>query len=190
MGRNLKLPKCLIFSWECGSVDWQPFVPFFASFFGVLTAFFLQWLGKLYDRRKDRKQFLNDIKHELETSSTLLTGAGQLLPTDMWESGKSSGFLSLLSYEVKIKLAKTYFAIASHNYEAVKVRDVSILSQTTKGEKPKANVEIKRKDQTTVIQSPWTHPELLWHALSGRLVETEKALKKHIDDLLKEDIWE
>jgi hypothetical protein len=151
-------------------VAWEsfvPFIPFFASFFGVLTAFLLQWLGKLYDRRQDRKKFLKDIKHELEIGSTLLTGAGQLLPTDMWESGKSSGFLSLLSYEVKIKLAKTYFAVASHNYEAVKVRDVGILTQTTKGEQPE-----------------------LWLKLSNRLVETEKGLKKHIDDLLKDEMWE
>ena len=174
-------------------MDWEsfvPFIPFFASFFGVLTAFLFQWLGKLYDRRKDRKQFLNDLKHELETGSTLLTGAGQLLPTDMWESGKSSGFLSLLSYEVKIKLAKTYFAVASHNYEAVKVRDVGILAETTKAEKPKADVEIEQGNQTIIAHTPWTHPQLLWQSLSVRLAETEKALKKHIDDLLKDEMWE
>jgi hypothetical protein len=155
-------------------LDWQSFVPFSAFFFGVLTAFVLQWLGKLYDIRKDRKQFLKDIKHELEAGSTLLTGAGQLLPTDMWESGKSSGFLSLLSYGVKIKLAQTYFAVHSHNYEAEKVRDVGIESQMTRDKKPKANAD----------------PVKLWALLSIRAVETEKLLKKHIDDLLKENIWE
>lgn len=174
-------------------MDWQsfvPFVPFFASFFGVLTAFLLQWVGKLYDRRKDRKQFLKDLKHELETGVTLLTGTGQLLPTDMWESGKSSGFLRLLSHEVKIKLATTYFAIAGHNYESVKVRDVGILAETTKAEKPKADVEIKQGNQTIITHTPWTYPQLLWQGLSVRAVESEKALKKHIDDLLKQDIWE
>jgi hypothetical protein len=60
----------LIFNWERGSVDWQslvPFIPFFASFFGVLSAFVLQWLGRLYDKRKDRKQFLKDIKRARAT---------------------------------------------------------------------------------------------------------------------------
>lgn len=167
-----------------------PFIPFFASFFGVLTAFLLQWFGKLYDRRQDRKQFLKDIKHELETGFTLLTGAGQLLPTDMWESGKSSGFLGLLSHNVKVKLATIYFGIASHNYESVKVRDVGILAETTKGEKPKAKGEIRQGDQKTVVDSPYTYPQVLWYALSDRLRATEQALKKHIEGLLKEDIWE
>ena len=151
-----------------------PFIPFFASFFGVLAAFFFQWLGRRYDRMQNRKKFLKDIKRELKTSSTLLTGTGQLLPTDMWESGKSSGFLSLLSYEVKVKLAQTYFAVDSHNYEAEKVRDVGIQSQLTRDKKPEANAD----------------PVKLWGLLSIRAVETEKLLKKHIDDLLKEDIWE
>lgn len=158
-------------------MDWQsfvPFIPFFASFFGVLAAFLFQWLGRRYDRRQDRKKFLKDIKRELETSSILLTGTGQLLPTDMWESGKSSGFLRLLSYEVKIKLAQTYFAVDSHNYEAEKVRDVGIQSQLTWDEKPKYSAD----------------PMKFWALLSTRAVETEKSLKKHIDDLLKEDIWE
>jgi hypothetical protein len=159
-------------------MDWQsfvPFIPFFASFLGVLTAFFLQWLGKLYDRRKNRTQFLKDLKHEFETGSTLLTGAGNRLPTDMWENGKSSGFLSLLSHEVRIKFATTYFAIGNHNYESEKVRDIGILSQIfsqiIKGEMPKEDLE-------------------LWVKNSYRLGQTEKALKKDIDDLLKEDIWE
>jgi hypothetical protein len=67
----------------------------------------------------------------------------------MWESGKSSGFLSLLSHDVKVKLATAYFGIASHNYEAVKVRDVGILAETTKAEKPKIDVKVEQGDQTT-----------------------------------------
>lgn len=153
----------------CGSVDWQPlvpFIPFFATFFGVLAAFFLQWLGRRYDRWQDRKKFLKDIRFELEKGSNLLAGTGQLLPTDMWESGKASGFLRLLSYEVKVKFATIYFAIASHNYESEKVRDVGIQSQI------------------------FNEQHELWLKLSERAVKTEKALKKHIDDLLKENIWE
>lgn len=150
-------------------MDWQilvPFIPFFATFFGVLAAFFLQWLGRTYDRSQDRKKFLKDIKHELETGSNVLTGEGRHMPTDMWESGKASGFLRLLSYEVKVKFATTYFAVASHNYESEKVRDVGIQSQI------------------------FNEQHELWMKLSERAVKTEIALKEHIDNLLKEDIWE
>ena len=166
-----------------------PFIPFFASFFGVLLAFFVQWLGRRYDRRQDRKQFLKDIRKELETGSTLLTGAAQLLPTDMWESGKASGFLTLLSHEVKTKLATAYFAIGSHNYESVRLRDVSILAATTT-EKPKADAVIKVGDKTAKVQIPFTPAQLLHLALTAQVVDTEKGVKKLIDDLLKENIWE
>jgi len=141
-------------------MDWQsfvPFIPFFASFFGVLTAFLFQWLGKLYDRRKDRKQFLKDIKHELETGSTYLTGAAQLLPTDMWESGEASGFLSLLPHDVRVKFAKVYFSIESHNCESVRLK---------------------------------TPAEMYHKAHIALVVDTEEGLKKLIDDLLKQNIWE
>lgn len=112
-------------------MDWQILVPFFATFFGVLAAFGLQWYGKHREKDNDRKQFLKDIRKELDTGCTYLTGAAQLLPTDMWESGKASGFLSLLPHEVKTKLATAYFAIGSHNYESVRLSDVSILAATT-----------------------------------------------------------
>jgi len=152
-----------------------PFFPFFASFFGVLLAFFLQWLGRRYDRREDRGKFLRDIRHELETGSTWLTGAGQLLPTDMFESGKLSGFLTRLKYETKTKIASIYFSIESHNYESEKVRDIGILSQLlsfiTKGEIPTKDLD-------------------LWVKTAYRLEKNEKDLKQHIEDLLKENIWE
>lgn len=170
-------------------MDWQifvPFIPFFATFFGVLAAFGLQWYGKHREKESDRKRFLKDIRHELETGSTYLTGAAQLLPTDMWESGKASGFLTLLSHEVKTKLATAYFAIGSHNYESVKLRDVSILAATTTS----ARAAIKLGDKTAKVPIPFTPAQLLHQALTVRLVDTEKGVKKLIDDLLKEDIWE
>jgi hypothetical protein len=107
----------------------------------------------------------------------------------MWESVKASGFLSLLSHEVKTKLATAYFAIGSHNYESVRLRDVSILAATTT-EKPKADVVIKLGDKTAKVPTPFTRAQLLHLALTIRLVDTEKGVKKLIDDLLKQDIWE
>jgi len=167
-------------------MEWESFLP---PFFGVLAAFALQWVGKRYERSKDRQQFLQEIRREFKSCSELLTGAAQLLPTDMWESGKASGLLNLLSHEAKTKLATAYFAIGSHNYESVKLREVSILAATTK-EKPKAEIELDFPDKKVTMETPWTPAELLHQGLTIRLVDTEKGLKKHIDDLLKEDIWE
>lgn len=174
-------------------MDWQsfvPFVPFFASFFGVLAAFVLQWLGRRYEKGTDKKQFLQEIRKELKSCSQKLTGEGNLLPQDMWESGKASGWLSLIPHEVKAQLASIYFRIECHNYEAEKVREVSILAATTK-EKPKAEVEVEvGEEETDIVETPWTHAELLHNALTVRLKEEEMKLKKDIDSLLKQNIWE
>jgi len=59
-------------------VDLQPFVPFipfFATFFGVLAAFGLQGYSERREKDRHRGQFVNDIKHDLETGSIFLTRA-------------------------------------------------------------------------------------------------------------------
>jgi len=151
-------------------VDWLSFLP---PFFGVLAAFVLQWLGKKYERRRDRKQFLQEIKKELEACYQFLKGQGNLLPIDMWESGKASGFLSLIRHEIKVQLAAVYFRIECHNYEAEKLREVSILAATT-----------KQKREGT--EPYWfSDAERLHSDLSNRLFESEIALRKDINELLK-----
>lgn len=170
-------------------MEWESFLP---PFFGVLGAFLLQWVGRKYDRGKDRKQFLRDIRRELETGSSLLTGVAQLLPTDMWESGKASGFLSLLSHDVRVKFATVYFSIQSHNYESVRLRDESTLAFTTT-EKPKAEFDVKLEGAirgTAIVKSPFTSAQLLHQAHAATIQDTENGVKKLIDDLLKEKIWE
>jgi hypothetical protein len=147
---------------EKRQMDWTSFLP---PFFGVLAAFFLQWLGRMYDKRKDRQQFLGEVKTELGSCSQLLTGKGNLLPVDMWESGKASGFLSLIHHKVKIKLAAVYFSIECHNYEAEKVRDVGILGEALRS---------------------FSDVEKFHVALSDRLVKSEGELKNEIDKLLGE----
>lgn len=144
-------------------MDWESLLPFVSTFLGVLAAFGLQWLGKRYDRGKDRQQFLQEIRKELESCSKLLTGEGNLLPTDMWESGKSSGWLSLIKHEAKTQFASIYFRIECHNYEAEKVREVSIVA---------------------VLDEQNLHA-----ALFNRLRESEAELKKDIDSLLRQNIW-
>jgi hypothetical protein len=108
-------------------MEWESFVP---PFFGVLAAFVLQWAAKSYERSKDREQFLHEIKKELESCSKLLTGAGQLLPIDIWDYGKASDLLRLIPREARTQLAGLYYGIQCYNYEATKVRDVSILAAT------------------------------------------------------------
>lgn len=157
-------------------MDWEPFLPFIPTFFGLLAAFGLQWLGKRYDRRKERQQFLQEIRKELESCSKLLFGEWQLLPTDMWESGKASGWLSLIRHEVKTQFASIYFRIEGHNYEAENVRQVSLLAVT---DKEKAKPPDWRYSDT----------ERLWHDLSKMFRESEAELKKDIDGLLRQDIW-
>lgn len=150
-------------------MDWEPFLPFVPTFFGVLAAFGLQWLAKRYDKRKDRQQFLQEVRKELESCSKLLTGEGHLLPTDMWESGKASGWLSLVKHEVKTKFASIYFRIECHNYEANRVRDASIAVETGKWHK---------------IGSERTPEEWQWLSLSDRLRKEEHELKNDIDNIV------
>jgi len=166
-------------------MNWESFLP---PFLGVLVAFVLQWLGKRYEKGKDRERFVQEIRKELELCSQKLTGEGNLLPKDMWESGKASGWLSLMPHEPKVQLASIYFRIECHNYEAEKVREVSILAATTQ-EKPKADIKAKLGDRPAIVHTPWTHAELLHSELSVRLRKGEEALKKDIDQFLKQDIW-
>lgn len=158
-------------------MQWESFLPFVPTFFGVLAAFGLQWLAKRYDRRKDKQQFLQEVRKELASCSKLLTGEGRLLPTDMWESEKASGWLSLIKHEVKTQFASIHFRIECDNYEAEKVRDVSVLAETT-----------KEKPNPTGIHF-FSDAEKLHNALSNRLRESEAELKKDIDSLLRQNIW-
>jgi len=158
-------------------------------FFGVLLAFLVERLWKRCEENKDRKKFLQGIKKELELCAGLLVGRGNLLPTDMWKSGISAGLLKLIPYQTKIEVASIYSRIDCHNYEAEKVRQVSILAATTK-EKPKATIDAKLGDQPVKVKTPWTNAELLHSTLSVRLKKEEKSLRDDIYKFLKQDIWD
>jgi len=175
-------------------LEWESILPvlgsFLPPFFGVLAAFMLQWTAKKYDRGKDRKQFLQETRKELEACSQGLLSSpfANILPIDMWESGKASGFLSLISHEVKFQLAEIYFRIKCHNYEAEKVRDVDIIAQTENGKKT-TNLELKGGEQTIPLRE-WTKSEKFVHYLAVELRKGDQKLKKDIDDLLKQQkIW-
>jgi hypothetical protein len=172
-------------------VDWQLFVQFLAAFSGVFLAFVLEWAWRRQQRKNDRKQFLKGIRHELETGSTFLTGEARTMPVDMWESGKASGSLSLVSYEQKTKLASIYYGIGSHNYESIRLRDVSILAATTT-EKPKVESVVQVVqigDKKAMFHRDLTDVQRLHMALNERNRNEEKALKAAIQNLLKENMW-
>jgi len=104
----------------------------------------------------------------------------------MWNYGISSGSLRLLSFETKTELAKIYTGIQFYNYEARRVRDVSILSATTK-EKPR--VEVDAIHEGKPIKILMTHPELLHTLLTDSLKKWEESLRDSINKLLKQNIW-
>jgi hypothetical protein len=56
-----------------------------------------------------------------------LTGKGNLFPTLIWNSAISSGDIGLLSFAERTKLSSLYFEIDNYNYEAKRVRDVSVI---------------------------------------------------------------
>jgi hypothetical protein len=150
---------------------------FLAPFFGVLVAFIIQWAWVRNENTSSKEKLLKDINKELTSCSQRLVGEGNLLPIDIWKSAVSSGSLKLISHDHKFELASIYFRIECHNYEAEKVRDVSILAAT---DKDKARAE---------NQWLYSNSEKLHIALSNRLIESEKALHSDIDNLLKQKIW-
>jgi len=157
--------------------------------FGVLLAFVINRLWNKYDVIKARKKFLQSIKMELDECYSLLEGEGNLLPIDMWKSGIFTGSLRLIPYEIRSSLARVFFKIECHNYEAEKIRYVSILAATTK-EKPKAKIINQHGEKLVEIETPWTHAELLHNELSVRLRKEEEKLKEEISKLLKQDFWD
>ena len=79
----------------------------------------------------------------------------------MWSDAIYSGSLMALKTNERIKLREIYEEIKNHNYEAIIVRGVQILSQI------------------------YTKAQPLHAALSKRLINNEKRLKEKIDNLLK-----
>lgn len=163
---------------------WSSFLP---PFFGVLVAFGLERLWKRHENCGERQKFLQDIQRELRICSELLVGEGNLCPIAMWKSGISSGTIRLIPSETRNELASVYFSLECHNYEAEKVRDVSILAVAEKG-KPQTLVKLKPvlKSSPPVIR---TYTEMLHWQLSLRLRDSEKKLRDNIDALLKKQIW-
>jgi hypothetical protein len=65
-------------------------LPFLPPFLGVLTAFLIERLWQNHVDGMDRQKFLQDVRKELEACSDSLNGEGNLVPTEIWQSGISS----------------------------------------------------------------------------------------------------
>jgi len=97
---------------------------------GVLGAFILERLYSWYKDTQNENKLKESLRSELEKCLALLTGQGNLLPTMMWNSAVTSGDVKLLSYNERTQLSGFYFEIENHNYEAKRVRDSAVVSQT------------------------------------------------------------
>jgi hypothetical protein len=163
-------------------MDLQPILStlgtFLPPFFGVLVAFLIQRTWTWNENRDSKKKLLKDIKQELTLCFQRLIGQGNLLPTDIWKSTVSTGSLKLIPYIHKFELASIYFRIECHNYEAEKVREVSIIAATT-----------KEKSETTSFHL-FSDTERLHNDLSRRLVGSEAELKKDIEHILSQKMWD
>jgi len=166
---------------------------FLPPFFGVLAAFGLQRYWSWIEDGRAKKRLHLDIKRELglcflilqETENELVKNSdsdiyvrkANLLPTDIWKSGVSSGSLKLIPHDRRFVFAQTYFRIECHNSEAERVREISILAASE--EKPK-----------TTEPRLFTNLEKLQNELSRRLRDSDAALRKDINNLLNtQNIW-
>lgn len=143
-------------------------------FFGVLGAFALERLYSWYKDGQNRKKLKENLKNELESCLSQLTGKGMLLPTMMWNSTVTSGDVKLLSFAERTQLSSVYFEIDNHNYEAKRVRDSAIVARTGSHD---------------VILNGMKEPRAYWERLSKTLREHEEILRQKISKLLKEPWW-
>jgi len=77
---------------------------FLATFSGVILAFMANRAYEWLKKGSNRQKLLISLKKELKQNVDLLTGQGNLLSTEIWESAKSSGDLMLLGYDKREKI--------------------------------------------------------------------------------------
>jgi len=154
-------------------LEWLRFI--LGPFFGVLLAFAIERGYGRYRDRANRKKVKTNLKSELEKCKCLLTGQGNLLPTEMWNSTITTGDTKLLSFDERGKLSSVYFEINKHNYEAKRVRDSSVVAQT---------------GPHHTIHDGKPAAEAYWTKLSQRLRQQEDSLRQRIAKVLAEPWWD
>jgi hypothetical protein len=141
------------------------------TFAGVYIAFWMDKRKEAIKKEKDKQDLLADLKSELEEIHSRLTGKGQLLFPDIWQSAISSGQIRLLESEQVRKLSKVY-------------REVQVIEDDAKWFR-----QAKEDMDTAITRSAEEMSEIVlrWTKLSKFQVRKEKELRKEIEGLLEED---
>jgi hypothetical protein len=149
-------------------MDFGSFLP---PFFGVLSAFGLNYLYSWAKDLRTKGTLLKGIRAELEQARDRLRELqGKTVPMDSWRLAIHSGRALLLDHEILSRISKMYFAMDNYTYEIKLVRQFSEQARQAVGEEQQA--------KTSLASIRW-----------NQSVEMQKNLAKAIDDLLKEDFW-
>jgi hypothetical protein len=98
--------------------------PIAGSFFGVLAGFLVNWKHQKNKEDRIKEEYRKVISREIEQSIDLLAkGKVQLVPTSIWRSALSSGYLALFSDEEREDWRQAYFSMSKFNYGAKISRD-------------------------------------------------------------------
>lgn len=135
---------------------------------GILIGFGLERTYTGYKDRQHRKELKQNLKKELTSCEQLLTGAGNLLPTSMWNATITSGDIGLLPFANRTMLSSLYFEIDNHNYEAKRVRDSAVIAQ---------------------INSANSKAMEYWQGISFNMTTQELELKNKIVKALEANFW-
>lgn len=93
------------------------FPPMAGAFFGVISAFALNYCYQYINFRRDKKKYIKILRSEIDLSSIILKrDTVQLLPTENWTSLVNSGALKLFDTNIELlPLSKIYHDIQFYN---------------------------------------------------------------------------
>ena len=149
-------------------MDFGSFLP---PFFGVLSAFGLNYLYSWIKDSGTKRALLRALKAELEQArDRLREEQGKSVPMDNWQLAVHSGRALLLKHEVFSRIGKMYFAVDNYTYEIKLVRQFSERARQAVGEEQHA--------KQALASARW-----------NQSVNMQRDLSKAIDDLLKESFW-
>lgn len=152
---------------------WPSFFPdFVATVCGVLLGASIALLEMMGRQKGAHTKFMGDVFNELNKMPELLTGKGNILNTDIWASGISSGSILGINSKELGELSSLYQQIDNNVYEAKICRQA--------GEFP------KRLPSGTHQEYAQKH----WNKLSFAMQQREEKLRKRIEAYLKQDFWE
>jgi hypothetical protein len=145
--------------------------PLAGSFFGVISAFALNYLYQFYRDAKDKIYYINMIKAEIvKCIDALNPNKGFLLPIDRWTSAVNSGALRRFKVNEVDKLSGAYYEIQGYNYEAKRTRDLGEVYRQSPASSGSRGFNLKN-----------------WQDSSQNLELTGNKLTNHLQKLLSEE---